>query len=151
MGRMNNMKFSEVDGASWQELQPYFDTCLIPYTGLTGGENPMEATAALERLRDFLDLAEIPFKGRIITYPAFQYGLQEDLSLLNEICKQIKSTGFRHVIVMSADYGLPESDLPEVDLILALPEFKGLEGKELGAMIQAKIQTLWKSEQSVKL
>ncbi|MDR0271584.1 DUF2487 family protein [Paenibacillus sp.] len=144
---MKVMKFSEVDEASWQELQPYFDTCLIPYTGLTGSENPMQATTALERLRDFMDLVEIPFKGRIITYPAFQYGLQQDLSLLNEICRQIKSTGFKYVFVMSADCALPEKDLPEVDLILTRPEFEALEGKELVAAIQEKIQNLWNCEQ----
>ena len=75
------MKFSEVEEATWSELSPYFDTCLIPYTGLSGKVCPIEATEALARLRDFMDLVEIPFKGRIITYPAVQYGQGEDLSL----------------------------------------------------------------------
>ncbi|MCJ8011065.1 YpiF family protein [Paenibacillus sp. KQZ6P-2] len=139
------MKFSEVDEATWEELQPYFDTCLIPYTGLTGKENPMQATAALERLRDFMDLVEIPFKGRIITYPAFQYGLQQDLSLFNEICKHVKSTGFKHVVVMSADSILREADLPDVDLILLRSEMNEQEGKELSTAVQAKIQNVWNS------
>ncbi|MWV44698.1 DUF2487 family protein [Paenibacillus sp. HJL G12] len=137
------MKFSEVDEASWQELQPYFDTCLIPYTGLTGMENPMQATAALERLRDFMDLVEIPFKGRMITYPAFQYGLQQDLSLFNEICRNVKGTGFKHVVVMSADCMLREEELPEADLILSRLAMNEQEGKELTAAVQAKIQNLW--------
>ena len=41
------MKFSEVDEQTWPELTP-FDTCLIPFTGLSGMETP-EATVALER------------------------------------------------------------------------------------------------------
>ncbi|MGG0172948.1 DUF2487 family protein [Paenibacillus dokdonensis] len=140
---MKVMKFSEVDEASWQELQPYFDTCLIPYTGLTGKENPMQATTALERLRDFMDLVEIPYKGRIITYPAFQYGLQQEMSLLNEICRNVKSTGFKHVIVISSDNVLQSEDVTEADLILSQTEMKELDGKELAAAVQAKIQILW--------
>lgn len=137
------MKFSEVEEASWPELQPYLDTCLIPYTGLTGKENPMQATAALERLRDFMDLAEVPFKGRMITYPAFQYGLQQDLSLLNEICKHVKETGFKHVVVMSADCILHREELPAVDLILSRQDMNELEGRELASRVQAQIQNLW--------
>ncbi|MGN7357347.1 MULTISPECIES: DUF2487 family protein [unclassified Paenibacillus] len=140
---MKRMKFSEVEEASWEELKPYLDTCLIPYTGLTGKENPMQATAALERLRDFMDLAEIPFKGRMITYPAFQYGLQQDLSLLNEICGHVKSTGFKHVVVMSADCVLSKEELPEVDLILSRPEMEEQESGTLALSVRSQIQNLW--------
>jgi len=142
---VKRMKFSEVDESSWGELQPYFDTCLIPYTGLTGNESPVEATAALERLRDFMDLVEIPFKGRMITYPAFQYGLQREMSLLNEVCRNVKQAGFKHVVIMSADCSLPASDLPEADLILARPAIEAESGKELAGIVQGEIHKLWNS------
>lgn len=50
---IRELKFSEMTHDSWAELQLYLDTCLIPYTALTGKQSPVEATEALERLRDF--------------------------------------------------------------------------------------------------
>lgn len=64
------MKFSDIEEQTWDELRPYLDTAVLPVTGLNGGETPWEATRELEYLRDALDLIEIPFKGRIVTYPA---------------------------------------------------------------------------------
>jgi len=43
------MKFSEFDGERWAELQLYFDTAILPVTGLAGNESPDEATAALPK------------------------------------------------------------------------------------------------------
>lgn len=137
------MKFSEVEEASWPELAPYFDTCLIPYTGLSGGETPWEATAALERLRDFMDLVEIPFKGRIVTYPAVQYGDPEDMKLLNEVCRNVKSSGFKYVVVMSADVSLTEEDVPESALVLSRRRMETSEGTPLSAVVSRKISEMW--------
>ncbi|MGO4375464.1 DUF2487 family protein, partial [Paenibacillus sp. MCAF20] len=67
------MKFSEIEKEQWEELRPYLDTCLLPVTGMDGSEQPYEATEWLERLRDIMDLIEIPFKGRVVTYPACHY------------------------------------------------------------------------------
>ena len=99
------MKFSEVDEQTWRNLH-LFDTCLIPFTGLSGMETPWRRRHALERLRDFMDLAEIPFKGRLVTYPAVQYGNTEDIKLLNEVCHNVKSSGFKFVVIMTADVEL---------------------------------------------
>ena len=72
------MKFSDIEEQNWEQLAPYLDTCLLPLTGLDGTEKPWQATNALEKLRDFLDLIEIPFRGRIVTYPAAHYELLEE-------------------------------------------------------------------------
>lgn len=137
------MKFSEADEASWKELEPYFDTCLVPFTGLTGKESPLEATAALERLRDFLDLVEVPFKGRVVTYPAFHYTKQGDLSTLNEICYNLKANGFKHVIVMSADVEMNSSQLPDSDLTLSLPVLQADKPGEIAIYVKDCIQAMW--------
>ncbi|MUG65024.1 DUF2487 family protein [Paenibacillus campinasensis] len=137
------MKFSEVEEASWPGLALYFDTCLIPYTGLSGGESPWEVTAALERLRDFMDLVEIPFKGRIVTYPAVQYGNPNDMKLLNEVCRNVKSGGFKYVVVMSADVAISEEDVPESALVLSRRSIDIPEGKPLAAVVSQKISEMW--------
>ncbi|KKO51939.1 DUF2487 family protein [Paenibacillus sp. DMB20] len=137
------MKFSEVDEKTWPELQPYFDTCLIPYTGMTGAETPWEATMALERLRDFLDYVEIPFKGRVVTYPAMQYGGQASVRLLNEICHKVKSTGFAYAIVMTADCKLTGEDVPESALVLSLPEIAASGTESVKEAVAGLIGNLW--------
>ncbi|CAM3706241.1 MULTISPECIES: DUF2487 family protein [Paenibacillus] len=136
------MKFSEVDEQTWPELQPYFDTCLIPFTGLTGQEPPWEATSALERLRDFMDLAEIPFKGRIVTYPAVQYGKTEDTTLLNEVCHNVKKAGFKYVVVMTADGDLSPEDVPESTLVLSRSRIEA-DGSKAAAAVSAGISEMW--------
>lgn len=137
------MKFSEVDEKTWPEIQPYFDTCLIPYTGMTGAETPWEATTALERLRDFLDYVEIPFKGRVVTYPAMQYGGQDSVRLLNEICHKVKSTGFAYAIVMTADCRLTGEDVPESALVLSLPEISASGTGSVKEAVAGLIGDLW--------
>ncbi|WHX47355.1 DUF2487 family protein [Paenibacillus woosongensis] len=137
------MKFSEIEAASWEELRPYLDTCLIPVTGLTGSEQPHEVTAALERLRDVMDWIEIPFKGRVVTYPSFQYGRDNILSQINEICHNVKLSGFNYIIVASADVELPAEYIPHADLIVAASEFKEVQGTEASAAVGRKIQQMW--------
>ncbi|WP_440109794.1 DUF2487 family protein [Paenibacillus sp. QZ-Y1] len=139
------MKFSEMTQDSWAELQLYLDTCLIPYTGLTGEQSPVEATEALERLRDFLDLVEIPFKGRMMTYPAFHYAYPEMSMALNTLSQQLKSSGFKYVVIMSADSVLEETNIPLADLILSrsvLIQEVGEEG--IARCVGEKIRELWK-------
>lgn len=97
------MKFSEIESSQWDELKPYLDTCLLPVTGLTGLESPAEATQALEDLRDIMDGIEIPFKGRVVTYPACHYtGEKEGHTVVEQLCASLKRTGFRYIIVVSA-------------------------------------------------
>jgi hypothetical protein len=102
------MKFSDISLSEWDELQPYLDTCLLPVTGLNGTETPPEATMALEKLRDLLDLIEIPFKGRVVTYPACHYAQDEER--LNEALRQwihsLRQTGFKYVVLAAASASL---------------------------------------------
>lgn len=147
----DELKFSEITSKDWEELQPYLDTCLIPYTGLTGQESPHEAVAALERLRDLLDYVEIPFKGRVVTYPAVHYSPYECENMLNNICAKIKSGGFKHVIVLSCDHLLDHDHLPEADLLLSLqrwvPETADdislISRGEIRELIQQQVYQMW--------
>lgn len=59
------MKFSDIREEDWARWEPWLDTCLLPLTGLNGTELPWEVTQSLEKLRDIMDLVEIPFKGRM--------------------------------------------------------------------------------------
>ncbi|CAM2798977.1 DUF2487 domain-containing protein [Paenibacillus sediminis] len=137
------MKFSEIDESSWSELQPYLDTCLIPLTGLKGTEMPFEVTAALEKLRDFMDFVEIPFKGRIVTYPAIQYGRQEISSLISTVCRNVKSAGFKYAILVSTGSDISLGRIEEADLILNYQRFDGLEPKQISKQISSEIQQMW--------
>lgn len=144
------MKFSEITSDDWVELQPYLDTCLIPYTALTGRESPYEAVNALERLRDFLDYVEIPFKGRVVTYPAVHYSQASQLQHLNELCSHLKAGGFKYVIVMTADEALVQANLFEADLVLSLAAFsiekeesEHTTENELKKDIQSQIYQMW--------
>ncbi|MEC0089741.1 DUF2487 family protein [Paenibacillus macquariensis] len=143
------MKFSEISQASWSELQPYLDTCVIPFTGLTGLESPVEATASLERLRDFMDLVETRYKGRIVTYPAFHYQNQEIPKSLNELCHRVKESGFKYAIIMTADTILEESKVLNCDLILSQQQLAPLFENDqtvLSSIIQDKVESLWKTK-----
>lgn len=119
------MKFSELNAQQWAELQPYLDTAVLPVTGLTGGEMPYEATARLERLRDVLDLIEKPFKGRIVTYPAVQYGepSQAFIDQLSALGERLRTVGFKFVVIASA-VPLQAEASAAADLIIA-PEENG--------------------------
>ncbi|MFD2701603.1 DUF2487 family protein [Paenibacillus shunpengii] len=116
------MKFSEIRPEEWVEWKPYLDTCIIPYTGLTGQESPIEAVSALENLRDFLDIVETPFKGRVVTYPAFHYTAEEHLNSLNDVCRQLKSSGFKFVIIMSTGQEINPTEVSASDLIFTCPK-----------------------------
>ncbi|WP_240413856.1 DUF2487 family protein [Paenibacillus periandrae] len=97
------MKFSDVNEKTWEDLRPYVDTCLLPVTGITGAEQPWEATCALEDLRDALDMFEIPYKGRVLTYPALHYVHEDNgVDQVNAVCEKLKANGFAFVIVVSA-------------------------------------------------
>ena len=111
------MKFSDLDRSKWEELKPFLDTCLLPVTGMSGREAPWEATEALERLRDVLDVLEKRYLGRMVTYPAFHYteGPGSAGTLAN-LCMNLKNAGFRYVIIASQDK--LEGEVPEADLIL---------------------------------
>ncbi|WP_161793413.1 DUF2487 family protein [Cohnella kolymensis] len=96
------MRFSEIDEAGWAELQPFLDTCLLPISGLTGGETPAEATELAAKTGDWLAPLEQAFTGRTVTVPAFHYysGDVDDKQRLNRLCGQLKKLGYRYVIVV---------------------------------------------------
>jgi 23S rRNA (pseudouridine1915-N3)-methyltransferase len=139
------MKFSDIEQSSWTDLKPYLDTCLLPITGLTGSEEPWEVAAALERLRDVMDWVELPFKGRVVTYPAVHFLV--DLSLIkeeiNRICDQLKRTGFKYVIVITAETQLTEVTFESADLFICKHADEG-DLKEHAQVTSALIQEMWK-------
>ncbi|MCM3783994.1 YpiF family protein [Neobacillus mesonae] len=113
------MKFSEIGQEDWNEWKPYLDTCIIPLTGLTGKESPLESVSALEKLRDFLDQIETPFKGRIVTYPAFHYISSTYYEALNEVCREAKVGGFKFVMIMS-EKNIDKDAIPACDLSFSI-------------------------------
>lgn len=141
------MKFSDIEQENWDELKPYLDTCLIPVSGLSGMESPWEAASKLEYLRDALDVLEIPFKGRVVTYPAVHYipeGFSAGTSFLEQICTNLKNTGFRYVVIITAK---SEIELPfeggTADLILRITPSELQSDAAAKAKAEESIKNLW--------
>jgi 23S rRNA (pseudouridine1915-N3)-methyltransferase len=139
------MKFSDIEQVNWEELQPYLDTCLLPITGLTGEEAPWEVTQSLEKLRDLMDHVEIPFKGRVVTYPAVQYNPEADLliSTVNALCLKLKAAQFKYVILLSADAFIAKLEFQVGDLMIS-PSIGNEESNDLRSIIVSQVQNLWK-------
>lgn len=132
------MKFSEIKKEEWIELKPYLDTCLIPYAGLKGDEEPWAVTERLEQLRDVMDLVERPFAGRVVTYPAVQYCFRDDefaLQLLASIAENLKSGVFKFVVVAAPAPIDGAESAPQIDLVI----HPGMESAD----VQDKILELW--------
>ncbi|MFH5184722.1 DUF2487 family protein [Paenibacillus sp. TAB 01] len=141
------MKFSDVEASSWPELQPYVDTCLLPVTGLSGDEQPWEATQALEALRDALDCLEIPYKGRVLTYPAFHFvDGQAGEELLSRTCARLKQQ-FRYVVIVTAktEAALPLEKVEADALFVLTPEMIANSKSDVRQSVSAKVQQLWTS------
>jgi hypothetical protein len=142
------LKFSEIERSKWDELKPYLDSCLLPVTGLTGEEQPWEATEELEYLRDVLDCVEIPYKGRVVTYPAFQYAVGDHArDMLDAVCGNLKKAGFRHIIVMTVKPDIAALELKHADLLLC-PE--ALDGTvtpmvEFRELVSQRIRDMWQT------
>ncbi|MEB3101283.1 DUF2487 family protein [Ferviditalea candida] len=133
------MKFSEITQTKWQEWKPYMDTCLLPLTGLTGGEQPWEVTRTLEELRDVMDRIEIPYKGRIVTYPTVQYQLEGQAfeAFVNQLCANMISAGFAHVVLVTGNALIREMNFEQADLLI---------GPEDEPRISEMIQTMWEQK-----
>ncbi|MGG1313443.1 MULTISPECIES: DUF2487 family protein [Cohnella] len=115
------MKFSEFDAIGWPGLQPYFDTCLLPVTGLTGTESPPEATEKAARTGDWLSPLEAAFRGRTVTLPAYHYydgADPDDAARLARHCGRLKQAGFRFVVLVSGTPGLLPSPPASADLLV---------------------------------
>ncbi|OMF33838.1 hypothetical protein BK133_13705 [Paenibacillus sp. FSL H8-0548] len=138
------MKFSEISKEKWEELSPYLDTCLLPVTGMTESIEPYEATKWLEQLRDIMDLIEIPFKGRVVTYPAWHYvDKPEQISgQVERWCSSMKQSGFRYIIVVTAN-GDFTFESPSIDLWFK-PDEDGV--LPLQAVVSERIRTLWSGQ-----
>ncbi|WP_028561269.1 DUF2487 family protein [Paenibacillus pinihumi] len=140
------MKFSEIEKSRWEELKPYLDTCLLPVTGLTGTETPDEATAALEGLRDIMDLVEVPFKGRLVTYPAYHFYEEPDAMQLDELCRRFRASGFRYIVLITGRAGL-KLDSIAADLVIAPGEDGTIP--ESAAVKQA-VTEIWQQQKNEK-
>jgi 23S rRNA (pseudouridine1915-N3)-methyltransferase len=141
----DDMKFSDVMKDQWDALQPYLDTCLLPVTGLTGSEQPWQATEALEKLRDALDLIEIPYKGRVVTYPALHYVDGADLSVqINTLASRLKEAGFSYVIVLTTIADSQSWTKQTVDEIFYIDMAKWTADQaEVKTGISRGLQQLW--------
>jgi 23S rRNA (pseudouridine1915-N3)-methyltransferase len=139
------VKFSEIAAQEWPELKPYLDTCLLPVTGLSGLEDPTTVTKALQHLGDVLEAIEVPYKGRVVTYPALHYIAGTDFNTqLEEIVRNLKKSGFRYIIVITLH---PEGtlwDSQETDLLIAVDQEQWTQQSELiKSEISKQVQQLW--------
>ncbi|MEX2460802.1 MAG: DUF2487 family protein [Paenibacillaceae bacterium] len=139
------MKFSEIQQNEWDELKPYLDTCLLPLTGLTGEESPSEVTEQLEKLRDLIDFVEIPFKGRVVTYPSVQYQEKDEqmIATIDTLCLMLKRSTFKFVILITVNDSLAKLDFHDCDLLIS-PQILTDDASENRAKIISEIQNLWK-------
>jgi len=142
------MKFSDIKEEEWEELRPYLDTCLLPVTGLSGTENPWQTTEALEKLADALELLEIPYKGRVVTYPALHYSqaaAAEGQAV--EVCQALKDGGFAYVVVVTADEAAAKWQLAPADLLLYVdPARLAADKTAVKAEATSRMQQLWHSK-----
>ncbi|QGQ96854.1 DUF2487 family protein [Paenibacillus psychroresistens] len=138
------MKFNEIQQDDWDELKPYLDTCLLPLTGLSGEESPWAVTRALEELRDIMDLVEIPYKGRVVTYPAVQYGSEDNLMIaaVANLCEKLKADSFKYVILITADDRLAKLSFKGQDLLFS-PSNLTADINEARAKVVSEVQKLW--------
>jgi 23S rRNA (pseudouridine1915-N3)-methyltransferase len=138
------MKFSDIKQEQWAELKPFLDTVVLPVTGLTGSEEPWQATHGLEQLRDLLDSIEEPFRGRVVIYPAFHYisdlKLEDQLRLLS---RQLRTIGFNYVIIAQRVHSGLQLDNPFYDLLLSNADYKDWNVGEMKKDVRGKIVSLW--------
>jgi 23S rRNA (pseudouridine1915-N3)-methyltransferase len=145
-GERTEVKFSDIEREKWEELKPYLDTALIPLSGLTGGEQPWEATEALERLRDAMDPIEKTYYGRIVTYPAVHYAESDDAlkRTVNELCRKLLESGFKYCMVVAASGRLADFRAEEASIVIAPPSGGQVESQsEYRSRIRAALEKLW--------
>lgn len=139
------MKFNEISEQDWRDLKPYLDTCLLPVTGLTGLEDPAKVTMTLEQLRDALETIEIPYKGRVVTYPALHYITEMNVKeQLEVVSHHLKRMGFRYVIVLSVHPEAAAWKTEQTDLLIAIDmEQWGSQSEQIKWSISKQVQHLW--------
>ncbi|RJG24510.1 DUF2487 family protein [Paenibacillus thiaminolyticus] len=146
------MKFSELTAEQWKEWGPYLDTCILPVTGLSGLESPVEAVERLEQLRDWLDGVEIPFHGRTVTYPAYHFtGGSEpepaDIELLDKVCGRLKEQGFAYIVIVSQAVWLRQGEVPQADAVFSPAELGTEDANTVKELMKDKIQKMWYASQ----
>jgi hypothetical protein len=139
------MKFNEIQQNDWDELKPYLDTCLLPLTGLSGEEPPWTVTKCLEKLRDLMDFVEIPYKGRVVTYPALQYKIEDDqmVAVVDTLCQKLKAVQFKYVIIITADDSIAKLEFQANDLLIS-PFMLMEDVSATRIKIDFEIQRLWR-------
>src|SRR5690606_27663697 len=100
---------------------------------------------------DLLDLIEIPFKGRIVTYPALHYistGGDELGCSLDEIGRRLKEGGFRYVVAVmrAAPDDWNEETAASIDLILTGQDMAAAGPIDRSAKIRDSLSRLWQSD-----
>ncbi|WP_165921054.1 DUF2487 family protein [Paenibacillus albiflavus] len=140
------MKFSEIESDKWESLSPYLDTCLLPLTGLTGRENPVQATARLEDLRDALDCLEKPFHGRLVTYPAMHFTVDgHSEAAVNELARRIKENGFKHVILLTIQSDIQNWVMEDADLFIYVDvNLLRANPQETRENLNKKVSQMWR-------
>lgn len=140
------MKFSDIEQDKWEQLKPYLDTCLLPLTGLRGYESPAEATKRLEELRDALECLERPFHGRLVTYPAMHFIVDDkSAQFVNELVRRLKENGFKYVIVLTIQSDLDKWVLDDSDLFLCVdPLMVKEKPQEIREILNKKVSQMWR-------
>ncbi|MEX1030593.1 MAG: DUF2487 family protein [Paenibacillaceae bacterium] len=138
------MKFSDIDKEQWPLLKPYLDTVLLPVTGLSGTEEPWEATRGLEQLRDLIDAIEDSFRGRVVIYPAYHYISEfTTKEQLQHICSRLRANGFNYVMIAIRGDTKLQMDKPYYDLLLSYSDYKGLTVSDMKKDVHGKIVAVW--------
>ncbi len=140
------MKFNDINQEQWWDLKRYFDTCVIPITGLSGKEEPWQVKLALEKMRDALAFVEIPYHGRMVTYPALHYTLDDSaIHLANHISTQLKSIGFTYVILLTTSDVVAHWSPISADVLLYIDTTDSeITVQERRRQIASQIETVWK-------
>lgn len=126
------MKFSELSAETWAEQQTYFDTCIVPFSGLDGSERPFEATKKLADLQKTLDILERLYRGRIVIYPACHYLNGIDVE---EIVGKLKQN-FKFVLGATSS-ALPILQLAAIDAVVQTTD---------EVRIKTQIEQLWQTK-----
>jgi len=140
------MKFSEFDRETWPALAPYLDTCLLPVTGLRGGETPDVMTDKAAAAGAWLSPVEQAFKGRTVTLPAHHYydGGKQAQDNLNALCDNFRRVGFRYVVLVCGAADLLGKSL-RADLILQPASMDETPDSEA---LRMKIVDLWQGNEN---
>lgn len=140
------MKFSELDEISWPALAPYFDTCIVPVSGLNGTETPDVMTSKAAATGDWLLPLEQSFKGRIVTLPALHYydGSTGDADKLSALCAACRRSGFRYVVIVCGTAGLLDA-IQAADLVIAPKDEHDSPDTE---QLRKRVTDMWRQGQS---